>query len=123
MPYIGYPLKLSEALRWLNLPENFVDSFHHTGPISKYLRENDSELIFEYVDKDVCILGLPLVQALYFPNMMEIDTGIQKILQLKKKVKEELRNLNVDMSSVWIAQMEEECIHMRNPDPFLCLWG
>jgi len=122
MPYIGLTLYIEEAVRLLNLDPTIIMSYYQTEPVQKYLREQGSKLVFEYVDKGVCVLGIPFPYTKYHPQMIEIDKGIQTILELKAEFQVEVKKLELDLSEVIIAQMESDSIKMKNPEPFLCLW-
>lgn len=122
MPYVGITLEIGEALRLLKLDDNLVKTFYDTEPIDNYLQDSGFSMRFEYIDKGVCVLGIPLEgERRYWPAMLGIETGLAKILELAKKFREEVKHLKIDMSKVQIAQMEAESIEMENPDPFLIL--
>lgn len=122
MVYIGITLYMEEALRILNMNGTFVKSFYDTKPIDDFLKDIGSCLSFRYLDKGVCVLGIPLEgDRMYWPSMICVEDGLSQILQLTKKFREEVRCLKIDLSSVTIAQMESEALQMQNPDPFLIL--
>lgn len=122
MPYVGLTLEIAEALRLLKLEESFVNSFYNTEPIDEYLKDWGSCLRFVYVDKGVCILGIPLEgEKDYWPPMLGIQASLRQILELAEKFRQEIKRLKIDLSEVSIAQMEAESIQMMYPDPQLIL--
>jgi hypothetical protein len=122
MAYVGITIEVPEALRLLNLGPEFAKHYYDTEPINQYLKESDSALRFVYVDKGVCILGLPLRgEPQYWPPMLGLETSILRIKSLAQKFRDETNRLCIDLSKVEIAVMESEPIEMENPEPFLIL--
>ncbi len=122
MAYIGITIEIEEALRLLNLDPELCRNYYHTEPIDRYLNDKESCLRFLYVDKGVCILGLPLMgEPQYWPPMMGVQNSILQIRDLTQKFRDEVQRLKIDLSKVTIAVMESESIEMENPEPFLIL--
>ena len=122
MAYVGITIEVPEALRLLNLGLEFAKHSYDTGPIDQYLRECDSALRFVYVDKGVCILGLPFRgEPQYWPPMLGVENSILRIRSLAQKFRDEANRLGIDLSKVVIAVMESESIEIENPEPFLIL--
>lgn len=59
MVYVGITLEMGEALRLFNMHESIVKTYYHTEPIDNFLQDFGSCLSFRYIDKGVCVLGIP----------------------------------------------------------------
>lgn len=114
MLYLGFPVSLGEALRLFKLDESIVSSFYHTEPVQAYLKQKKSHLLFFYIDKGSCFLGLPLSD-----NVVEYETAVTELIGLRKILLSELRALGVDLSRVELTRVEEEGEWVENPEPFL----
>lgn len=123
MPYVGLTLYIEEAVHLLNLDHTIILSYYDTNAIEKHLKQKGSKLVFHYVDKGVCVLGIPFPTTKYHPQMIEIDVGIQTILNLKQEFQDEVKKLGLDLNQVTLAQMESPPMKVKTPEPFLCLWS
>ena len=85
---------MSEALRLLRLSQRVVSSFYDTEPVAKYLKQKESNLVFQYIDKGVCLIGLPVFTE-EEPYLM-VEESIIQILEVKKEFVQELKNLTID---------------------------
>lgn len=114
MLYLGYPISLEEALRLFSLDKSLVSTFYHTEPVQAYLKKKNSHLLFFYIDKGSCFLGLSLSDS-----FVEYETAVTEIIGLRRILLSELRNLGVDLSRVELTRIEEEGFWVENPEPFL----
>ncbi len=114
MLYVGFPISVKEALRLLKLEENIVTSYYDTEPIRKYLQSKKSRLTFFYIDKGVCLLGIPLSDS-----VLPFEDAFGEILVARSHFILEARALDLDLSHVEITQIEKESVIWENPDPFL----
>ena len=122
MAYIGISIEIDEALRLLKLDPEIAKFYYDTEPIDRCLQSQGSCLRFVYVDKGVCILGIPLMgEGPYWPAMMSVKNGISQILDVSERFRSEIKRLKVDLSKVTIAVIESESIELENPEPFLIL--
>lgn len=123
MPYVGLTIYFEEAARLLKIdPEISRSSYWDISPVQKHLTAAGSKLVFEYVDKDVCVLGIEFPLSAYHPTMFSIDDALQLMLEMKKTFKAEMERFGADLSKVTIAQMESPSIIMENPEPFVCFF-
>jgi hypothetical protein len=121
MIYIGFVITVNEALRLLKLPDTMVRSFYNTEPIQKYLNEQKSELVFQYIDKGACLFGIEVSindEKTGFPYAKTDDVFFQ-ILSTKYAFQHEMERLGVDTSKVHITWIEEEEKLMENPQPYV----
>lgn len=116
MTYVGFSIDIEEALRLFNLDESYGDQVS----IQKYLEENKTELIFQYVDKGMFILGCSISKKddHSFP-LYKVDDTIILILTAKKQFKSEMKKLGVDLSNVRIIVLDYESRIENFPEPYV----
>ena len=115
MIYVGFVIPLEEALRLLKLPENTVSSSYDTKPIQNYLKEKQSKLEFQYIDKGACLLGVKLLLR----QESSVDDTIMAMITAKKFFHWEVKTLGLDISKVNINRIEEESWPVENPEPYV----
>lgn len=121
MLYIGFVITVKEALRLLKLPEEYVLSYYNTQPIQDYLKQKNTRLIFEYIDKTACLFGIPVdTENGYtkFPYTTIEDT-VQSITLAKIAFLRYVKHLGIDTSEVNLSWIEEEEILVENPEPYV----
>jgi hypothetical protein len=121
MLYVGFAITIEEAIRLFKLDANIVKSFYDTEPIETYLKEKQSELVFTYIDKGACLLGIPIHledTTTHFPYSKAEDT-ILSILIAKKQFLKEIQSLSIDIRNVNLTWIEEEEICVENPEPYV----
>ncbi len=125
MVYVGYPVNLEEALRLFNLEfnEEPTSSYYYYSKCREFINKkiNQYGLGFYVLDKNLHVIGLNLDESLgsCWENHISIDDSIMILLESKKKIKEAMKNANIDLSNIEITHMEGEDIIMDNPEPFL----
>lgn len=117
MMYIGFVIPIEEALRLLNLKDDFVKSFYDTAPIQAYLEERGSYLVFQYIDKGACVFGFPVKLR----QESSVEDTILAMITAKKQFGYEVRALKINISKVYINRVEEDSWLVENPEPYLIL--
>jgi hypothetical protein len=117
MLYVGYPVYFETACTILNSPTDESEK-------SMNDRLNTYGLVLDWIDKGVCILGVP-VEEIHISDRayQSVDNGLIQIILAKKKVVEGLKVLKANLSRFEIAPMEEETIWVENPEPYLISTG
>jgi hypothetical protein len=122
MLYVGLPMNIGETLRLLKLDEKYVPSFYDTKPIGDYLKQRGSELLFEYLDKGICLLAIQV----RYPRKAEndvpngtVDQTIVDLIDAKQRFFEECHKLTIDLRCVEIQWIESEPFVLENPQPYV----
>ena len=113
--YIGFVIPIEEALRLLNLEDDFVKTFYDTKPIDKYLKEKGSKLIFEYMDKGACLFAIRVA----LKPEPTIEETLLQLIQAKREFLAEIKQLKIDISKVNLTRVEEESWLVENPEPYV----
>jgi hypothetical protein len=119
MIYIGYIITTYEAARLLKLHPSYVESHYHSKCIKKHLQDNKSQLLFNYIDKGACVLGIPIDTVDEFWDPIHTDTFILYIQKAKKLFQEEIKKLAIDTREVYFTRMEGDDYLVENPEPVI----
>ena len=119
MIYIGFIITTYEAARLLKMHSSYVESHYHTKFIKKHLRDSKSQLLFDYIDKGACVLGIPIDTLNEFWDPINTDTFIQYILKAKELFQEEMKKLDIDTKEVYFTRMEGDDYLVKNPEPII----
>lgn len=106
MIYFGLPLEHHEAMRLLNNDTRILDH---------------SPLDIHHYDKNVYILGFELTEAFSirmspYKNLAE---AMKHLAQAKILWDQEIRYYKIDLSRVFLAELENESRQVSYPEPFL----
>ena len=105
--YVGFPLEYMEAVRLLGkASEEFS--------VEDYLKAQWSPLTFKWIDKNLWILGIKI----YSDNYIHSSDMIGHILTAEKMFYMEAKRLNIDLTSVYIVEMESSPVEIKNAKPF-----
>ncbi len=120
MIYVGYVIRVDEAVRLLKFDFTLVKSFYDTAAIESYLKEQKSKLTFLYIDKGAGLLGISLddYRGASSPYSTVKDTvflleGAQKLFLA------EVKRLGIDTSLVNLTWIEEEEHPVKDPEPYV----
>ena len=118
MIYIGFVVTVPEAIRLLKLDESIVTSFYDTQPIQRFLRDKESPLQFQYIDKGACAFGLPLCNN-YAEQYRSLDDCLADMKNKQREFHQEIENLKVDTSVVNLTWIECGERPMKDPQGYL----
>ena len=125
--YFGIPVRLEEAIRILKLEDVTPDicdgEYRALTAANEYL-EPISEIQIHYLDKGLCVFGFKIEETGDVWNRyINVDELIQQLTTLKTQFKEEMEHMEVDLSEVTLAHMEEEPEIVNNPLPYVIDWN
>ena len=121
MIYVGFVITLKEALRLFKISEAMVSTYSNTEPIQEYLKQRNTRLVFEEIEKGACLFGVPVDTEngyTQFPYTTIEDT-VQSITLAKIAFLRYIKHLNLDISEVNLTWIEEEEISVENPEPYV----
>jgi hypothetical protein len=112
MLFVGFPLSYENACKMFGTPEEdgkiLTDKVEAAG------------LKFEFVDKNVWVLGLRIKEFYNFAGQYSTtDDCITLIIKYKLKFIELIRATGVDISGLEIEHMEAEPVFVNNPQPYV----
>ena len=112
MLFVGFPLSYENACKLFGTPEEdgkiLTDKVDAAG------------LKFEFVDKNVWVLGLRIKEFHNFAGQYSTsDDCITLIIKYKLKFMELIRATGVDISGLEIEHMEAEPVFVNYPQPYV----
>lgn len=122
MAYIGYPISLEETIHLTRASlkkEGFdPDKIHCEEELNKALKKF-SDLRMVWIDKNQTIFGLEVKDLVcqFWQPLLTVDNAVILILEGKRRFKQEVDRLNLDLSTVTFCHMEEEDTLEHNPEP------
>jgi hypothetical protein len=112
MLFIGFPLSYQNTCRLFGTPQN--DGKILTDAVKKIGLE------FEWVDKNVSVLGLRVEEFENFGgSYSSADETIMLIMKYKIKFMELILQGGLDVSKLEIEHMEAEPVLVKNPQPYV----
>ena len=112
MLFIGFPLSYQNTCRLFGTPQN--DGKILTDAVKKIGLE------FEWVDKNVSVLGLRVKEFENFGgSYSSADETIMLIMKYKIKFMELIIQGGLDVSELEIEHMEAEPVLVKNPQPYV----
>ena len=87
--------------------------------VETHLKYQETFLVFDYIDKGVWILGVRLPQFDIGGTYVDFNTSIKKLMDAKTVWNKEVRDLQLDLTVINVAQMEENPIRVLHPEPYL----
>lgn len=106
--YVGLPLEYMEAVRLLG-----KDSEEFS--VEDYLKAQWSPFTFKWIDKNLWILGVEI----HMDSYIHVGPMIEYIKRAEEIFYNEIKRLNIDLSSVNIVEMECSPIEVKNVKPYL----
>lgn len=98
-----------------------IPSYKNTKPIQEYLKQRNTRLVFEHIEKEAFLFGLPVDTEnanTKFPYTTIEDT-VQSITIAKILFLRYMKHLNIDISEVNLTWIEEEEVLVENPEPYV----
>jgi len=118
MVYIGYPVTYEEALR-LFTPQLLQHGFKEQDSDFEKFLPTFTSLRIHGIDKGVLILGFYLksIDRRYWKPLLSVEDSIIAILQAKMSFVEEVKRIQLNISVVEFAYMEDGEEIVYNPEP------
>lgn len=109
MLYLGLPLEYREAQEIVGVKK-----------VEEYLKERNSKLMLEWINKNVFILGVPLPQfGIREERYINFDNALRHLADAKILWKHEVNRLSFQLGDICIARMEGEEISVIDGEPYL----
>lgn len=117
MLFIGYPLSHENACKLFGISTDDVKVLTCGKILTNAVKKAGLE--FEWVDKNVCVLGLRVQEFLNFGGYTSVDESVILIMQYKVRFMELVIDAGLDISELEIEHMEAEPMLVKNPQPYI----
>ena len=122
MVYIGIPISIEETVRltsdWIYNQNENPDAISDIQHLNTILKKFTNLKLF-WIDKNQTIFGYDVetLTGRFWLPLLSVDDAILQILETKRKFKNEVNRLNLDLTNVTFCHMEEEDSIAYNPEP------